>query len=78
MDKAGQPLADPDSRVQQGGIMGLCQRVGEFFIRHMGQDEVDVYAPLCRELESRFQLAVEDEIGRHDMDVALARLSRSM
>ena len=42
----------------------------------MGQDEVNVHAPLCRELEGRFQLAVEDEVGRHDVDVALGAVEQ--
>ena len=52
VDEAGQPLADLHARVQQRLVVRLRQRIGELLIRHMGQDEVDVHAPLCRELEA--------------------------
>ena len=76
VDKAGQPLADLHARVQQRLVVRLRQRIGELLVRHMGQDEVDVHAPLCRELEGRFQLTVEDEVGRHDVDVALGAVEQ--
>ena len=49
--------------------MGLGQRVGEFLIRHTGQDEVDIHAALGGETESQLHFAVQNQIRRHDVDV---------
>lgn len=49
--------------------MGLGQRVRNALVRLARQDEVDIHAPLRRELEGCFQLPVQNQVGCHDVDV---------
>ena len=51
--------------------MGLGQRVRNALVRLARQDEVDIHAPLRRELEGCFQLPVQNQVGCHDVDVHL-------
>ena len=69
MDKAGAPLADLHTRIQQGRIVALCQCVGELLVRLSGQDEVDIHAPFSGKFQGGLQFAVQNKVGGHNVDV---------
>ena len=71
MDKAGGIFVYPDSGLQQRGIVRLGQRVGDGLVRYAGEDELNVNSALCREAKRRFELAVENEVRRHNVHIAL-------
>ena len=51
--------------------MGLCQGVGGRLVRDARQDERHLHAPLRGKFQGRFQLAVQDQVGRHNVDIPL-------
>ena len=69
VNKARHPLRNFDARADEGRIVGLGQRVRNALVRLARQDEVDIHAPLRRKLEGCFQLPVQNQVGRHDVDV---------
>lgn len=71
VDKAGGVLVNLDPRIKQGGVVSFRQGVGGLFIRHAGQDQAHIHPPLGRKAQGGLHLAVQNQIGRHDVDIPL-------
>ena len=71
MDEAGAVLIDLHAGGKQRAVMGLGQGPGHLFIRDARQHQAHIHAPLGRELQSGLHLAVQDQVGGHDIDIAL-------
>ena len=69
VDKAGRIFIDFHARPDQGCVMGLGQGVGRLFIRYARQDDGNLHPSLRGKAQGSVQLAVEDQVRRHDVDI---------
>ena len=70
MDEAGRVFVDADARGGQGLVIRARDRVDVPLIRHAGRYDADIEAGLCGGAERGEHFIVEDEIGRHQPDIA--------
>ena len=69
--EAGAVLVELHTGAKQRGVMRLGQRIGHFLVRDAGQDQTHIHAALGGKFQRCLHLAVEDQVGRHDVDIAL-------
>ena len=71
MHKARRIFVDAHARPHQRRIIRLRQRIRRGLVRHARQDQPHVHAALGGIDQRVFQLAVQNQIRRHDVDVFL-------
>ena len=71
MYKAGKVFVDFYTGLGQGTIVGLCQSVCGNVISNTGQDHTYIYATLGGVFQRVFHFCIDDEIGRHDINIVL-------
>ena len=69
VNKARRVLVNLHARFQQGAVVGFRQGVRDLLVGDAGEDQLHVHAALGSEAESRLQLAVQNQIRRHDVHI---------
>ena len=71
VDKAGGELIDPHAGLNEIFIVGPGQLVDIPLVRDEGGDDAHIDAGFGRAGEGGHHVVVDDEVGRHDIDIAL-------
>src|SRR5699024_3146493 len=69
VDKTGGILADFYPSLQQGAVVGLGQGEHGLLVGDVGQDQDHLHTAPCGVGEGGEHLAVDDQVGGHDVDV---------